>query len=168
MKQKLIIMGAILLTLTSCSSLRNRLGGSGHGGDAQGDDATAQSWQPGDGWSHVSNTGPKNLVILFAFDKSDIPMQDQQLLNQQAHYLASHPKAMVKIIGHTDERGSREYNMGLGWRRARAVATFLEHDGVPKGQMEVTSFGAEKPVMLGHNETAYRQNRRVQVIYKRY
>lgn len=168
MKQTMLMMGAILLTLTSCSHLRNRLGGTAQAGGDQAKGASAQAWQRGDAWSHVSHSGPKNLVVLFAFDKSEIAQPDQQQLHQQARYLIGHPKAMVKIIGHTDERGSREYNMGLGWRRARAVATLLQQDGVPKRQMEVTSFGSEKPVMMGHNETAYRQNRRVQVIYKRY
>jgi peptidoglycan-associated lipoprotein len=80
--------------------------------------------------------------------------------------LATHPNAKILLTGNTDEHGSREYNIGLGQRRADSVASVLEADGASKNQITTVSYGAEKPVALGHDEAAYAQNRRVDLIYQ--
>ena len=72
---------------------------------------------------------------------------------------------LVRLEGHADERGTREYNLALGERRAKAVANYLAIQGVPRPQIEVISYGEEKPAALGQGESAWAQNRRVELIY---
>lgn len=102
----------------------------------------------------------------FDFDQSTVHQSDMPSIMTQAHYLATHQSAAVRIEGNTDARGSREYNIALGERRADAVANVLELQGVNKGQVNVISYGAEKPVALGTDENSYAQNRRDDLIYE--
>lgn len=90
-------------------------------------------------------------------------VSSRKVLDTYANYLVSHPHAIVRLEGNTDERGSREYNIALGERRANSVADILEMDGALTKQVRVVSYGKEKPVALGHNENAYAQNRRVNI-----
>lgn len=108
----------------------------------------------------------KDSVIYFALNKSDIPANAKKLLSAQADYLIEHPDATLILQGHTDERGSREYNVALGWRRAHVVATFLENAGVPRQQIREVSYGQEKPVSWDHNEAAWAKNRRCEMIFE--
>jgi len=109
---------------------------------------------------------PFNQSYYFDFDKTGIHTQYVSSIDAQANYLSTHPKTMVLVAGNTDQRGSREYNIGLGERRAQSIANLLEMDGVLKSQSQLVSYGAEKPVALGHTEAAYRKNRRVDLIYE--
>ena len=104
-------------------------------------------------------------TVLFGYDQSSISKQDQDMIINMASYLKKHPRGKVKIFGHTDERGSSEYNIALGWRRALAVASKLESLGVMPKQMEVVSYGKEQPKLLGHSELHWKQNRRVEFKY---
>ncbi len=104
-------------------------------------------------------------TIYFDYDSSQISTEGQSALNAHAEFLSLNPKQVITIEGHTDERGTREYNLSLGERRAQAVADFLMASGVPAQQMKVTSFGEENPVALDHNESAWQLNRRVELIY---
>ena len=104
-------------------------------------------------------------TILFKYDQSSISTNDQKMIKNMASYLKKHPRGKVKIFGHTDERGSSEYNVALGWRRALAIASKLESMGVMPKQMEVVSYGKEKPKHLGHAEVYWKQNRRVEFKY---
>jgi peptidoglycan-associated lipoprotein len=104
-------------------------------------------------------------TILFGFDQSGIAKDDTEMLRAMSSYLKAHANAKMKIFGHTDERGSSEYNIALGWRRALSVASRLESFGVAPKQMEVVSYGKEKPKLLGHNEMAWHENRRVDFNY---
>ena len=106
-------------------------------------------------------------VVYFEFDSSNIRPADVELIEAHALYLANHPQQQVVIEGHTDERGSREYNLALGERRAKAVAQVLELNGAARGQIEVVSFGEEKPVETGQNEDAWSKNRRAEIVYTR-
>lgn len=103
--------------------------------------------------------------VYFGFDDSTIRAQDQGVIELQGRYLASHPDVAVRIEGNTDERGGSEYNLALGQRRAEAVARALRIYGVHDSQMEAVSWGKEKPVAQGHDEAAWAQNRRADVVY---
>lgn len=104
-------------------------------------------------------------VIYFEYDSSAVAPEDQELLSAHANYLGDNSGASLVLEGHTDERGSREYNIGLGDRRAQAVRRVLELNGVSASQISVVSYGEEKPAAEGHSETAWRLNRRVELIY---
>ncbi len=88
----------------------------------------------------------------------------KNVLNAYAAYLENHPNARIRLEGNTDARGTREYNIALGERRADSVADTLKLDGVPANQISVISYGKEKPVALGNSESAYSKNRRVNLI----
>ena len=82
-----------------------------------------------------------------------------------AHYLVAHPNLHVRLEGNTDERGSREYNIGLGERRAQAVRRAMLLQGVAETQLSTVSYGAERPAVEGHDEAAWSKNRRVMINY---
>ncbi len=107
-----------------------------------------------------------NQIYYFDFDQSTVHDADLTSVQVQAHYLIQHPKRKVLLTGNTDERGSREYNIGLGQRRSEAVANLLLASGVRKQQLIVVSYGAEKPIALGHTEADYAKNRRVELRYQ--
>lgn len=104
-------------------------------------------------------------VVYFEFDSSTITDADRELLAAHAAFLAGKPALTVVLEGHTDERGSREYNIGLGESRGQAVRRQLEFQGVRPEQIRVVSYGEERPAMDGHNESAWRLNRRVELVY---
>ena len=104
--------------------------------------------------------------VYFDFDKYDVSSQYTSLLQAHAQYLQAHPQRHILIQGNTDERGTAEYNLALGQKRAQAVAQALEADGVPASQIEAVSLGKEKPVALGHDEASWAQNRRADIIYQ--
>ena len=104
-------------------------------------------------------------VVYFAFDSSAIDAQAASVLDQQASFLASNPNAAVLVAGHTDERGSREYNHALGERRAQAVKSYLAAKGVNGARVETISYGEEQPAVQGSTEAAYAQNRRATLSY---
>jgi peptidoglycan-associated lipoprotein len=104
-------------------------------------------------------------VVYFDFDSFAILPQFQGLISAHARFLQSHPASHVTLEGNTDERGSREYNLALGQKRAEAVQRALVLGGASGGQIESVSFGAEKPADSGHDETAYAKNRRVEFRY---
>jgi peptidoglycan-associated lipoprotein len=98
--------------------------------------------------------------IFFGTDDYSIDDQDRHTLDAQAAWLAAHPAISVTIEGHCDERGTREYNLALGDRRANAAKNYLAEKGVSPARMTVISWGKEKPVALGSTEDAWAQNRR--------
>ena len=112
-------------------------------------------------------TGAENLqaVVYFAFDSSEITAQAASVLNQHVSLLNSNPAAGVVIAGHTDERGSREYNMALCERRAQAARNYLAAQGVAANNIRVISYGEERPAAAGNTEDAYAQNRRAELSY---
>ena len=109
---------------------------------------------------------PQNQTYYFEFDQSSVQDQDLPAVKAQANYLLSHPSAKIRIEGHTDERGSREYNIALGWRRAKAVVAVMDQLGVSPSQLNVVSFGQEKPIAFGHDESAWHTNRRANLVYE--
>lgn len=104
--------------------------------------------------------------IYFSYDSSEINEEGKAMIALHAEYLVKYSKIQVSLLGHTDERGSREYNISLGERRAQAVRRLLEVHGVQAGQIELTSYGEEKPDLDGHDEEAWYFNRRVEIAYQ--
>ena len=109
--------------------------------------------------------GELDMVIYFDFDSSEVRAADQDLVARHAMQLGNNPGMRVRLEGHADERGSREYNIGLGERRAQAVRRMLMVQGVPSDQISTVSFGEERPVAFGSSESDYAQNRRVEFKY---
>jgi len=103
--------------------------------------------------------------IYFDYDSAEIRSEYRPVIEAHAEYLASHPDTMVTLEGNTDERGSREYNLALGERRAESVKRQMVLLGASAGQIRVVSYGEERPVADGHSEEAWRLNRRVDIVY---
>lgn len=104
-------------------------------------------------------------IIYFDFDSSEVRSADTDVVSRHAMQLANNPNARVRLEGHADERGSREYNIGLGERRAQAVRRLLLIQGAGTAQLSTVSFGEERPQAEGSNEAAYELNRRVEIKY---
>ncbi len=104
-------------------------------------------------------------IIYFDFDKSEIKPEYADIVTTAARNLTSNPNLKLKLEGNTDNRGTREYNIGLGERRAQAVRRALLLQGVAETQLSTTSFGAERPSVEGDDESAWSQNRRVELVY---
>lgn len=104
-------------------------------------------------------------VIYFMYDSYEVMPEYQQVVSAHANYLASHPERNIILEGHADERGSPEYNIALGEQRAKAVAKMMQFQGANDGQVQVVSFGEEKPAVSGHDESVWQQNRRVEISY---
>jgi peptidoglycan-associated lipoprotein len=109
---------------------------------------------------------PHNQIYLFDYDSSNLASKYMPSIHAQAEYLKGHPGAKVLLAGHTDERGSREYNIALGEHRAKKVAHILRMAGVASSQIRVVSYGKERPAYTGNNQESYRQNRRVEFTYE--
>ena len=103
-------------------------------------------------------------TIYFDTDKFDIDAEDQAALRQQAQYLQQYPNVRATVEGHCDERGTREYNLALGERRANAAKNYLVSLGVGADRVTTVSYGKERPVALGSNEQAWARNRRAVTI----
>lgn len=102
----------------------------------------------------------------FGLNKSLVEKEFVRSVDNQAQFLLTHPNVKVRIEGNADERGSREYNIALAARRAKAVVAMFKQRGVPTSQYSMVSYGAEKPAAKGENEDAYHCNRRVDIIYE--
>lgn len=108
---------------------------------------------------------PTDLKIFFDYDRSEIKAEFRALLQAHVSYLAANPAAKVTIEGHCDERGTREYNLALGERRAHAIQQFLVLQGAGKDQVKTVTFGEERPDAAGHDESAWKFNRRAVFTY---
>lgn len=104
-------------------------------------------------------------VVYFDFDSSVVHDDAMAMLRAHADYLSNHGDTTVTVEGHCDERGTREYNIALGERRADAVRRILMANGAAASQIKVVSYGEERPAALGHNEQAWAQNRRAELVY---
>jgi peptidoglycan-associated lipoprotein len=112
---------------------------------------------------------PNNLlsktVVYFDFDSSSIRNDALPIVKAHADYLADNSNVSFTLEGHADERGTREYNLALGERRADAVRRLLVANGVSPAQIKVVSYGEERPAVLGHDEDAWAMNRRAEFVY---
>jgi peptidoglycan-associated lipoprotein len=109
---------------------------------------------------------PGKLRILFEYDSSTIDSESRRIIEQHAAYLEANPGVKINLTGHADERGTREYNLALGERRGEAVERMLVVLGVTDDRMTMISYGEEQPLAMGHDETSWRVNRRVEFIYQ--
>ncbi|MBT7307312.1 MAG: peptidoglycan-associated lipoprotein Pal [Gammaproteobacteria bacterium] len=108
---------------------------------------------------------PAQHLFFFGFDSSTIVGEDLEIVQGHAAYLINNPVMLIRLEGHADERGSREYNLSLGERRAQTMSDLLVAEGVNPGQIEIISYGEEKPLEMGHEEAFWAQNRRVELTY---
>jgi peptidoglycan-associated lipoprotein len=173
MRRILVVLLVTCLGLTACAHKKPietpppPASEVGAGSDATGAGANAgAAGQNGDD----ETAGPQagllaKRVVYFDFDSSEIKGEGTDIVGAHAKYLASHPTARVRLEGHTDDRGSREYNIGLGERRAQSVRRALLLQGATEAQLSTVSYGAERPAVAGHDETAWSKNRRVEVVY---
>ncbi len=151
------ILGALVL-LAACSSTPETPPGGPGGPQSLGGPGTgSRSGLPGSQQDLEASAGDR---VFFAFDRSDITPEAQQILARQADWLRRYPNVTVTIEGHADERGTREYNLALGERRAQAVKNVLVAMGIPAGRISTISYGKERPAVVGSSEEAYAQNRR--------
>lgn len=172
------ILSMAILGLTACKShTASMSGGSAATGVGDGAKTYALAGQSGyhgqvirDSQGQIINplVATANQTYYFDFDSTTVQSVDLQAIHIQANYLAIHPKAKVRLEGNTDNRGSREYNIGLGWRRDQAIARIFEQEGVAPSQLDMVSYGKEHPAVLSNNEYAWRLNRRVNLIYEAY
>jgi peptidoglycan-associated lipoprotein len=109
---------------------------------------------------------PSERSVYFAFDKADVQDRYRSMLKANAEYLSKNPKAAVELQGNCDERGSREYNLALGQKRAETVKQMLVVSGVPATRIDTVSYGEEKPRAQGHDESAWAENRRADFSYR--
>ncbi len=132
--------------------------------------ATTSATGSGSAWAGHPLDDPDSLLakrtVYFDFDESIVLEQDRPILEAHAQYLSQNPGAAVTLEGHTDERGTREYNLALGEQRAISVRQFMSLLGASGQQMRTVSYGEERPAALGHNEETWAQNRRVEIIYR--
>ena len=140
------------------------------GAQANGADANSAAGGAGSVSGGEDIAGPQEgllaqRIIYFAFDSSELSGEGTALIAAHARYLVAHSTVHVRLEGNTDERGSREYNIGLGERRAQAVRRAMLLQGVAEGQLSTVSYGAERPAGEGHDETAWAKNRRVVIKY---
>ena len=114
----------------------------------------------------ASSTLLQTLVIYFDFDKAEIKPEFTQVIQAHGQRLASNPSLQVRLEGNTDERGSREYNIGLGESRAQSVKRALMLNGAAASQITTVSYGEERPAATGSDEESWRLNRRVEIVYR--
>jgi peptidoglycan-associated lipoprotein len=146
--------------------------GAGQGSAASagvGEDGMSQGGAMGGDAAGGALGGPgasqENRIIYFEFDRFDIKPEYNAILQAHARYLSSNPSARVRLEGHADERGSREYNIGLGEKRGQSVRNVLLLQGGVSDQIATVSFGEERPAVIGSDDEAWSLNRRVEIVY---
>ncbi|WP_104204219.1 peptidoglycan-associated lipoprotein Pal [Billgrantia saliphila] len=163
-----------LALVAGCSSTGGSRDGSMDGtgtGGAAGSGAAGSGQVSGSGVSgdragqQADGRIPEVRTIYFDYDRDNIRPEFESVLVAHSRYLRSNPSARVVLQGHTDERGTREYNLALGERRAKSVQRFLEVQGVSPSQLEIVSYGEERPAARGSSDDSHAQNRRVVFAY---
>ena len=180
---KMILMGTLVLTLSACTTHRKPVqeGANGYGRSAYAngqEGGGSETYSEGAGREGSGSAGslsskcrPGRSVAgaeqhyFFDFDSNDVREDGIESIHQQANYLVKHPNIKIRLEGNTDDRGSAEYNVALGERRAHAVLSILQQSGVAANQVTTVSFGAEKPATGGEDESARQCNRRVDLKY---
>lgn len=182
---QIVLMGALVVGLAACSAKKpnandnatvaNEINANAAAMGNNNSNAQTYASRPVSAFKVARNgmrinplTAPANQTYYFSFDSNSMRPQDLNALNIQASYLVSHPNATIRLDGNTDDRGSREYNIGLGWRRDQSVARFLKQQGVRPSQIQMVSYGKERPAALGDNPRSWALNRRVDLVYKSY
>jgi peptidoglycan-associated lipoprotein len=159
MRLKIVMAISAALLLAACSSKPAETGGGTSTGTTTSTTTSTvpQGAQPGSVDDFKTNVGDR---VFFGTDRYDLSAEAQAELQKQATWLKSYPQYRFVIEGHCDERGTREYNLALGERRATAVRNYLVALGIDAGRMQTISYGKERPAVLGSDEAAWAQNRR--------
>ena len=159
MRFKLLSALSAVLLLAACSSDPDTGAEQTGGGQVatNGNQDTSASVMPGSVQDFVVNVGDR---VFFDFDKSNLTSDAIATLDKQAEWLEKYSNVAILIEGHCDERGTREYNLALGDRRATSVRDYLVSKGIAKSRLKLISYGKERPAVLGSNEDAWAQNRR--------
>src|ERR1700722_14232388 len=150
---RMVGLAAVVLLLAACSS--NPPPG-GAGGAISSGTGSGGSFAPGSQQDLAATAGDR---VFFAYDQATISPEGQQILQRQADWLKRYGNVAVTIEGHCDERGTREYNLALGERRAAAVKNVLVALGTPAARVSTISYGKERPIVVGSDEEGYAQNR---------
>jgi len=163
----LLLVGAC--ALSACASKPSKPAGEQGMASTGAEGAGATNANAGAG-SDDEAAGPQagllaKRTVYFDFDSSEIKGEGTDIVAAHAKYLAANPGTRVRLEGHTDERGSREYNIGLGERRAQSVRRALLLQGAGDAQISTVSYGEERPAVPGHDEAAWAKNRRVEIVY---
>jgi peptidoglycan-associated lipoprotein len=180
MNKQLALWASLILSLwlmVGCSSTPSgdRQGGAEVSDQSLGADgsygsgATTSGVNDAPAWQGDPLENPNSLlatrVIYFDYDQSTVRADYLDVISAHADYLAANPQVVVRLEGHADERGTREYNLGLGENRANAVRSLMMAQGVADNQLVVVSYGEERPATTGDSEEAWALNRRVEMVY---
>ena len=154
---KLLTAFAAMALLAACSSEPETAAAGGAGG------AGAGAIRPGSQEDLRANVGDR---VLFQSDSSVVSASERPVLERQARWMQQHSAVQVTVEGHADERGTREYNLALGQRRANAARDILVANGVSQARVQTVSFGKDRPEALGSDESAWAQNRRAVTVVR--
>ena len=165
---RLLLVALSAALLFGCASTTPKDGAAVESRDGAADGAGTSGAQQG-GMSGDALNDPSSplykKIVYFDLDSSEVKQEDRATVSAHAKHLADNPEELVTLEGHADERGSREYNLALGERRGNAVRQLLMAEGASAKQIQVVSYGEEKPVDAGHEESSWSQNRRVEFVY---
>lgn len=166
-----LILAALAVVLAGCASGRDDIDDAEMAELDRASGAAAAGAAGGSGFTSEALEDPSSplsqRVIYFDFDASTLSDEGMRLIRSHGEFLAANPQRRMLIEGHTDERGSREYNLALGERRAESVRQALLLNGASSAQLSTVSFGEENPAVIGSSEAAWAQNRRAELIYER-
>lgn len=158
MRFKFLSLLAAVLLVAACETAPQTDGsGAANGGASNAGGSTVQGPAPGSQEDLVANVGDR---VFFGFDRFDLSPEARSTLDRQAAWLRQYPSVTVTVEGHADERGTREYNLALGDRRATSVKNYLVALGIDPSRISTISYGKERPAVLGSDEAAWAQNRR--------
>jgi peptidoglycan-associated lipoprotein len=156
MIKKVLCLMAALVLVSACDTTSDDEGANNANALANGANKAAVA-RPGSQEDLVVNVGDR---VFFGLDKSDVSAEARATLDRQAAWLKKYPSVKVTVEGHCDERGTREYNLALGERRATSAKNYLVAAGISADRIKTVSYGKERPAVLGSNEAAWAQNRR--------
>jgi peptidoglycan-associated lipoprotein len=158
MRFKVLSVFAAVLMLAACETASDQSAGTaGQGGATGAASAARPGVRPGSQEDLVANVGDR---VFYDFDKSDLKPEARRTIERWAAWMRQHPQVTITVEGHCDERGTREYNIGLGERRASAAKNYLVAQGIAANRVATISYGKERPAVVGSNEAAWSQNRR--------
>lgn len=164
----LAFAGLLSLGLAACGGTETQepadVGQAGGDSNASSTGATQGGSFSGDPLDDPSSPLAKR-VIYFEFNSANVAAEDRSTVSAHAEYLATRPDLRVRLEGHADERGTREFNIALGEDRGRSVQQLMSVLGTAQNQLEIVSYGEERPVEQGHSESAWSANRRVEIVY---
>jgi peptidoglycan-associated lipoprotein len=166
---RLFLIGLLTVAVAGCATSNIPDPDANSGSETADSSADTSGYGSGSGMggeTMASDLGDElGMIIYFDFDQSDLKPEYADLLARHAGRLANSSRTQVRLEGHADERGSREYNIGLGERRSQAVRRMLLIQGAASNQISTVSFGEERPAAMGSDESSYALNRRVEIKY---